>query len=102
MPISRHARWMRNAISPRLAMRIFSNMVCGVSGSADYEQRLTELDGLAVLHQDLGDGAGHVGIDFVEELHRFDDAQGIAFLHGRTDVDEGRGARGRGAVEGAD
>src|ERR1700739_2817760 len=27
MPISRQARWMRRAISPRLAMRIFSNMV---------------------------------------------------------------------------
>ncbi len=26
MPISRQARWMRSAISPRLAMRIFSNM----------------------------------------------------------------------------
>ena len=25
MPISRQARWMRSAISPRLAMRIFSN-----------------------------------------------------------------------------
>ena len=25
MPISRHARWMRSAISPRLAIRIFSN-----------------------------------------------------------------------------
>src|SRR6476619_6109491 len=30
MPISRQARWMRSAISPRLAIRIFSNMVCGV------------------------------------------------------------------------
>jgi hypothetical protein len=26
MPISRHARWMRSAISPRLAIRIFSNI----------------------------------------------------------------------------
>jgi hypothetical protein len=26
MPISRQARWMRSAISPRLAIRIFSNI----------------------------------------------------------------------------
>ncbi len=31
MPISRHARWMRKAISPRLAMRIFSNIYLKLS-----------------------------------------------------------------------
>src|SRR5512139_4336434 len=28
MPISRQARWMRRAISPRFAIRIFSNILC--------------------------------------------------------------------------
>ena len=34
MPISRQARWMRSAISPRLAMRIFSNILFGALGQA--------------------------------------------------------------------
>src|SRR3546814_11368447 len=46
MPISWHARWMRSAISTRLAIRSFSMaMRCG---SADGEQRLVELERLAV------------------------------------------------------
>ena len=63
MPSSRQARWMRSAISPRLAIRILSNSWFGVlrghdgeSGgrdSADDDQRLAELDRLAVLDEDL-------------------------------------------------
>src|SRR3972149_37075 len=57
MPSSRQARWMRSAISPRLAIRIFSNT------SADEEKRLTVFDRLAVFDQDRldharGGGAG--------------------------------------------
>ena len=50
MPISLQARWTRSAISPRLAMRIFSN----IAPLLDDDQRLAELHGLAVLDQDLG------------------------------------------------
>src|SRR3990172_13128920 len=31
IPSSRHARWIRSAISPRLAIRIFSNIIHTVS-----------------------------------------------------------------------
>src|SRR5689334_4238468 len=89
MPSSRHARWMRSAISPRLAMRIFSNM----ETSGEHEQRLPVLHRLAVLDEDLLDHAVAVGLDLVEELHRFDDADGLAGLHRLPDFDERVGAR---------
>src|SRR5512139_2345786 len=79
MPSSRQARWMRSAISPRLAMRIFSNIATGL---LDHEQRLPVLDRLAVLDQHGLDGARLVGLDLVEQLHRLDDAHRLAFLDG--------------------
>src|SRR5215468_6944036 len=100
MPISRQARWIRRAISPRFAISIFLNM--SPTASLDDEQRLTVFDGLAVLGQDLGDRAGHVGLDLVHDLHRLDDADRIAFLDLRADVDERLGSRARRAIEGAD
>jgi len=127
MPISRHARWMRRAISPRLAMSIFSNIrgnvrrqessvykqitrSAGIAEQrwaslhtpltilpsallfwqdlADQEQRLAVFDRLAVFHQNLLDHAGFVGVDFIEQFHGFDDAQGVAFLDFRADFDK--------------
>src|SRR3546814_21103598 len=68
MPISLHARWMRSAISPRLAIRSFSMaMRCG---SADGEQRLVELDRLAVLDMHGLQRARRGGGDRVHHLHR--------------------------------
>src|SRR5208337_4475111 len=74
MPISLQARITRMAISPRLAMRILLNMfsfaknysAASVRWTApvrlnkpltwiDDQEGLVELDGLAVLHQDLHD-----------------------------------------------
>src|ERR1700742_634729 len=73
MPISLHARWTLSAISPRLAMRILSNIAL-----LDDHQRLAELDGLSVADQDLqhhpGGGRGYR----VHRLHGFDDQQGLA------------------------
>src|SRR5690606_34202540 len=83
MPISRHARCTRSAISPRLAIRIFSNMS---EGLFDDEQRLAVFDRLAVLDQDLGDGSGELRLDLVHQFHRFDDAQRVAHLHLATDL----------------
>src|SRR6188768_2091001 len=77
MPISCAARWMRSAISPRLAI---SRRVMGM-GSADHDQRLVELDRLRVLDQDLLHGARRGGGDRVHHLHRFDDQQRVAGLH---------------------
>src|SRR5690606_3319055 len=90
MPSSRQARCTRRAISPRLAMRIFSNIrVSGgpargwreaprAAASFDDEQRLAELDRLAVLDEDRLDPPRLVGFDLVEQFHRLDDAHGIA------------------------
>src|SRR4051794_3022703 len=98
MPSSLQARRMRRAISPRLAMRILSNMVPrGRIGNSEWrtgrsnyryslfatpslndDERLAELDRLAVLDQDLGHRAGARGGDLVHGLHRFDDEQGLA------------------------
>src|SRR5687767_11239239 len=97
MPSSRQARWMRSAISPRLAIRIFSNI-----GLRQDEQWLSVLHRLAILDQDGLDRAGRVGLDLVHQLHRFDDADRLPLLHGMADLDEHlRVGRGR-AIEGAD
>src|SRR5687768_11452921 len=96
MPISRQARWMRSAISPRLAIRILPNI------SAQDEKRLAVFHRLAVLDQDGFHHACGVGLDLVHQLHRFDDADGVALLHRVADFDERLGVgRGR-AVERAD
>src|SRR5579872_3716440 len=82
MPSSLHARKMRSAISPRLAIRILSNI------SLDDHQRLAVLDRLAILDQDLNDLAGARSRDLIHRLHRFDDHQGFAGFHLAADLDE--------------
>src|SRR5512138_253296 len=85
MPSSRHARRMRSAISPRLAMTTLSSMRRGL---LDHEQRLAELHRLAVLDQHLRDLAALVALDLVHHLHRLDDAERLADLDVLADVDE--------------
>src|SRR3546814_5328650 len=90
---------MRSAISPRLASTTLSSIA---RASADHEQWLVELNRLAALALDREHGAGHVGLDRVEHLHRLDDAQRLAGLDRLADADEGRLVRrGRGVI-GAD
>src|SRR5215831_13786920 len=71
IPISLQARFTRRAISPRFAMRTFSN----IEVSLDPHQWFTELHGLTVANEDLRDATGGRGGDRVHGLHRFDDAQ---------------------------
>src|SRR6202012_3020467 len=73
IPISLQARWTRRAISPRLAMRILSNMI-----SADDRERLAELHGLAILHQHRDDLACLGRGDRVHGLHGLDDEHRLA------------------------
>src|SRR5690242_18407643 len=94
MPSVWQARSTRSAISPRLAMRTLSSMA-----SADHEQRLIEFDRLAVLGHDRQHRAGNIGLELVEHLHRFDDAERIAGLDLRSDRHECRRARRGGGVE---
>src|SRR4051795_10499182 len=85
MPSSRQARRMRSAISPRLAMTTFSS----IARLPDHEERLGELDRVAVLDEHRHDAPGFIGLDLVHHLHGFDDAQHVTLLHLGADVDEG-------------
>src|SRR3954452_1160979 len=87
MPISRQARWMRSAISPRLAIRTFSN----IERLLDDHEDFAELDRLAVGDQDVLHGAGDRRLDRVHHLHRFDDEDGLALVHAVARLHEGRG-----------
>src|SRR5689334_14515211 len=95
MPSAWHARRMRSAISPRLAMTTLSSIAMT---SADHEQRLVELDRLARLDQDLQHRARDLGLDRIEHLHRLDDAEGVAGLDRLADGDERRLVRRRRGV----
>src|SRR5690606_22595354 len=86
MPSSLQARRMRRAISPRLAMRILSNMPTAL---LDDEERLAILHRLPVLHQDRRDRAGARRQDVVEGLHGLDEKQLVADLDARAHFDEG-------------
>src|SRR6187551_3931490 len=99
IPMSRHARITRSAISPRLAMRTFLN-TRGLLAQA--EQVLAVLHVLAVLNEDLLDAAFGLRLDLVHQLHRFDDADHLALAHGLPDVDELRRLRRRRAIERTD
>src|SRR4051812_22719765 len=72
MPISRHARWMRSAISPRLAISTFSN-IGEDRASVDDHEKLAELDRLAVADGDLAHRAAARRSNLVHHLHRLDD-----------------------------
>src|ERR1700742_5221464 len=88
MPISRQARWMRSAISPRLAIRTFSNMRACSAALLDNHQGFAELDRLAVADQDLAHHARGGGEDRVHHLHRLDDEDGLALVHLVAGLDE--------------
>src|SRR3954466_8394513 len=90
MPISWHARWMRSAISPRLAISSFW-IFTGSAALADDHERLIELDRLAVRNEDLLDHSAGGRGDRVHHLHRFDDQQSVAGLHRIAHRDEGLG-----------
>src|SRR5262245_41699350 len=85
MPISRQARWMRSAISPRFAIRTLSNTGAGLF---DDHQRLAVLHRLGVLDQDARHRAGLGRLDRIEGLHRLDDQQSLARRHLVADRDE--------------
>src|SRR6476646_473056 len=79
IPSSLQARSTRSAISPRLAMRILSNTAASPGPAAAgppsraHRERLAERDRLAVLDQDVGDGAAARRRDRVEGRHGLDE-----------------------------
>src|SRR5688572_21546340 len=92
IPISWHARWMRSAISPRLAINIFLKGM-GSMRLFDDQQWLIIFDGLGILNEDLLDRAGARCGDRVHHLHGFDDHQSIADLDAGARADERRCTR---------
>src|SRR5216684_3480889 len=77
MPMSRQARWMRRAISPRLAIRTFSNIAGEPCASLDHHQRGAVFHWLGVFNTDPQQFAGAGRADLVHDLHRLDDQQGL-------------------------
>src|SRR4051812_32570863 len=75
MPSSRQARATRSAISPRLAIRTFSNTLLGLGGLQVHEH-LLELAPVAVGGCDLDHLPGFGRDHLVHHLHRLDDADG--------------------------
>ena len=79
MPISRQARWMRSAISPRFAIRILSNISLRRAGPLlDDHQDLAVLDGRAVGNEDPAHGPAPGRGDRVHRLHGLDDQDRLA------------------------
>src|SRR5437588_1242635 len=66
----------------------------GASGMGiDSEKGLSELDGLGALHQHLPHHTRHLGLDFVHDFHRFDDAHHLPRRHATARLDVGLGTR---------
>src|SRR5260370_29826841 len=120
MPSSLHARRMRRAISPRLAIRILSNMLSQVASCEwrmvrakniryslfavlfNNHQRFAEFDRMAILDKNLRHSARARRRNLVHRLHRFDDQQGLSDRHLGADLDERLGAGLGSPVGGAD
>src|SRR5690348_15931148 len=75
IPISWQARLMRSAISPRLAISTFSNIVKAIRRSLDQHQRSAVFDRLGVLDKNPGQTAGARRANLVHHLHRLDDQE---------------------------
>src|SRR5690606_3887399 len=88
MPISWQARWMRSAISPRLAISTFSNMPARPRPLFDDEQRFAVFDGCPGADQDARDTAGARRDDGIEDLHGLDQQQRLAAVDLVADLDE--------------
>src|SRR5215475_3697573 len=101
IPSSLQAQITRRAISPRLATRIFLNIGWRLLLAArpDAEQRLPILHGLPVICEYSQHFSADVRLNFVHELHRFNDAERLAGVDVPTDFHKWLSARSRGAVE---
>src|SRR5882724_4112984 len=89
----RWTMWVMAALKLKVACPAW-----GASGMGVHpEEELSELDGLGVLHEHLPHHARDLGLDFIHDLHSFDDADDLARRDPapRLDVRLGAGLRGR-------
>src|SRR5215813_11368829 len=73
--------------------------VTAVLDRLDAKERITFLDELAIPSHDGGDDAANFGLDFIEDLHRFHDADWLARLDRFADLGKWLGGGGGCAVE---
>src|SRR6185437_9044451 len=103
IPSSWHAHKTRNAISPRFAIKILRNIFFWAGASAGLlfpagmngEERLTVFHRLAILDKHTHHFARHIRLDFVHQLHGFDDAENAPRFHAVSGPNEWVGARSR-------
>src|SRR4029077_4967184 len=80
--LSRRSEALRWTICVMAPLKLKVAWPDGASGMGIHSEKgLSELDGLGVLHQDLPHDAGDLGLDFVHDLHRFDDADHLPGRH---------------------
>src|SRR5580704_12152643 len=92
MPSSLQAQMTRSAISPRLATRIFWNMAgrrLPLPAGTDAVKRLPVFHGLSVFDKDANQFAAFVRLDFVHQLHGFDDTERLPGFDMRPDLHKG-------------
>src|SRR3954465_4993117 len=90
MPRSLHAQMMRRAISPRLATSIFLN-------GTDAKEGFSVFHRLPVLHELAFNNPYRIRLNFVNQLHRFDDAENFPYGDVFADAHK-RGRAWRGAL----
>src|SRR5947209_3549276 len=93
IPISWQARWMRNAISPRLAISTFSNIAAAGRRSLDQHQRRAVFDRRGILDQDAADPAGTRRANLIHHLHRLNDQERLPLADRVAGAHERRRAR---------
>src|ERR1700686_3584852 len=93
IPISWQARLILSAISPRLAISTFSNIVEKTrAGSLDQHEGGAVFDRFAILGKNPRDPPGLRRADLVHHLHRLDDQERLALADGVAHAHEGRHA----------
>src|SRR5436309_9408837 len=109
IPSSLQARSTRNAISPRFAIRILSNISTtsqararGAEHSLYDHQGFAEFHRLTIRDQNLDHRAASRGGNLIHGLHGFDDEERVAGLHPAADFDEGTRTRFRPDISGPD
>src|SRR5271163_4703349 len=85
MPMSWQARWMRNAISPRLVIRTLSNIRPEGAVLFDQHQRRAIFNRLGVADINVRHAATTRRTNLVHHLHRLDDHQRLALGDGIAD-----------------
>src|SRR3989441_8296149 len=100
--LSRRSDALRWTICVMAALKLkVACPACGASGMRVHpEEELAELDGLGVLHEHLPYHARDFGLDFIHDLHRFDEADHLARRHPASGLDVRLGTGLRGGIEG--